>query len=183
MLTLIIKENIVAKIISFFNHKGGVGKTTLAYNVAWSLAEKGKKVLMLDGDAQANLTEIAVDNEFLDDYSQMNLFANYDGISLLTEPNEDFFSNHWLTAIVIDSKITGFTREDLRLHLLEDNIESRPLWKPMHLQPVFKDESYYGNGVSDQLFENGLCLPSGSSLTDEDKTRIADKINQFLNRK
>ncbi|ARE11856.2 ParA family protein [Lactococcus lactis] len=91
MLTLIIKENIVAKIISFFNHKGGVGKTTLAYNVAWSLAEKGKKVLMLDGDAQANLTEIAVDNEFLDDYSQMNLFANYDSEFFLKNNVYEYF--------------------------------------------------------------------------------------------
>lgn len=135
------------------------------------------------GRGQMEILDTRVQQRRANHQFYSNLFANYDGISLLTEPNEDFFSNHWLTAIVIDSKITGFTREDLRLHLLEDNIESRPLWKPMHLQPVFKDESYYGNGVSDQLFENGLCLPSGSSLTDEDKTRIADKINQFLNRK
>lgn len=81
----------MAKIISFFNHKGGVGKTTLAYNVAWSLANQGNKVLMLDGDAQSNLTEIAVDSEFLDDFKQINLFANYDSDFFLKNNVYEYF--------------------------------------------------------------------------------------------
>ncbi|GIJ97710.1 pyridoxal phosphate-dependent aminotransferase [Capnocytophaga stomatis] len=100
------------------------------------------------------------------------LFKNFDGITLFTEPNSDFFSNHWLSAITIDSQKTGFDREDLRLKFLEDNIETRPLWKPMHLQPIFANAPYYGGNVSETLFNKGLCLPSGSNMTDEDRERI-----------
>ncbi len=109
-----------------------------------------------------------------------DLFANIDGIRVLTEPNEDFYANHWLAAITIDEAITGVSREDLRLALLEDNIESRPLWKPMHLQPIFADAPYYGGMVSEKLFNHGLCLPSGSSLTDDDRIRITQKINNVF---
>lgn len=112
------------------------------------------------------------------------IFATIDGVTVFVEPSEDFFSNHWLSAITIDPKITGVTREDLRLAFLEDNIESRPLWKPMHLQPVFADAPYYGTKVAEELFENGLCLPSGSNLTDEDRERIAKIIElKFRNSK
>jgi dTDP-4-amino-4,6-dideoxygalactose transaminase len=104
------------------------------------------------------------------------------GISFQSEPNKDYFSNFWLTAITIDSDISGISREDVRLKLLEDNIESRPLWKPMHLQPVFKESPNYGSGTSDILFERGLCLPSGSNLTDEDKNRIKISIKSALER-
>lgn len=107
-------------------------------------------------------------------YSEV--FRNFEGINLFSEPNADFFSNHWLSAIVIDSKITGFTREDLRLKFLEKNIESRPLWKPMHLQPIFEDCLYYGNNIAENLFNDGLCLPSGSNLTPQEKERIHDVI-------
>ncbi|GIM48673.1 DegT/DnrJ/EryC1/StrS family aminotransferase [Capnocytophaga stomatis] len=100
------------------------------------------------------------------------LFKNFDGITLFTEPNSDFFSNHWLSAITIDNQKTGFDREDLRLKFLEDNIETRPLWKPMHLQPIFANAPYYGGNVSETLFDKGLCLPSGSNMTDEDRERI-----------
>ena len=108
------------------------------------------------------------------------LFADIDGVSVFVEPNEDFYSNHWLSAIVIDAKITGKTREDLRLAFLEDNIESRPLWKPMHLQPVFTDSPYYGTNVSESLFNDGLCLPSGSNLSDDDRVRISQVIRNFF---
>lgn len=101
-----------------------------------------------------------------------NLFQNKEGISLFTEPNQDYFSNHWLSAIVIDKAKTGFDREDLRLKFAEDNIESRPLWKPMHLQPVFENCPYYGGNVAEKLFENGLCLPSGSNLKEEELERL-----------
>lgn len=102
----------------------------------------------------------------------VDLFKDFQGVKVFTEPTDDYFSNHWLSAVAIDSEIAGFSREDLRLTLEKDNIESRPLWKPMHLQPVFENCSYYGQKVAEELFENGLCLPSGSNLTDLEKTRI-----------
>ncbi|MDY3338493.1 aminotransferase class I/II-fold pyridoxal phosphate-dependent enzyme [Riemerella anatipestifer] len=106
----------------------------------------------------------------------INLFKNMEGVEVFTEPSEDCFSNHWLSAVVIDAQKAGFSREDLRLKFLEDNIESRPLWKPMHLQPVFAEAPYYGGWVAEQLFENGLCLPSGSNLTDADRQRISEVV-------
>ncbi|WP_333662901.1 DegT/DnrJ/EryC1/StrS family aminotransferase [Chishuiella changwenlii] len=109
-----------------------------------------------------------------------DLFASINGVEVFKEPSNDFYSNHWLSAILIDSKVTDKTREDLRLAFLEDNIESRPLWKPMHLQPIFENCSYYGGNVSERLFENGLCLPSGSNLTDQDKFRISKVVLDFF---
>jgi len=107
--------------------------------------------------------------------------AGFEGITFLEEPNDNYFSNHWLTCILVDpAKTNGITREDIRLAMEANNIDSRPLWKPMHLQPVFKDCPYYGNGVSDELFENGLCLPSGSNLTDEDRDRIIKTLLNIL---
>jgi dTDP-4-amino-4,6-dideoxygalactose transaminase len=86
-----------------------------------------------------------------------------------------------LSSITIDPKLTnGITRETLRLAFEAENIESRPLWKPMHLQPVFEKYPYYGNKVAETLFENGLCLPSGSNLTDEDRLRIAEVANAIF---
>jgi len=108
------------------------------------------------------------------------LLAPYDFIKFQTEPSEDYFSNYWLTAITIEGNSRKITRETIRLGLLEDNIESRPLWKPMHLQPVFKDCPAYTNGVSEDLFTRGLCLPSGSNLTEEEKDRIATKLHSIL---
>jgi dTDP-4-amino-4,6-dideoxygalactose transaminase len=87
------------------------------------------------------------------------------------------YSNRWLTCITVDpSQSGGVTREDLRLALEAENIESRPLWKPMHLQPVFSSFPYYGSGISDTLFEHGLCLPSGSGMTQEDLERVTGTI-------
>lgn len=112
----------------------------------------------------------------------VELFNNIPGISVLVEPNADYFSNHWLAAITVDPKLTGFSREDLRLALAEENIESRPLWKPMHLQPVFADAPYYGANISETLFDIGLCLPSGSNLTDQERERISINIKKLINR-
>ena len=108
-----------------------------------------------------------------------DLFRHVDVVHVLSEPTKEYFSNHWLSAITID-KTANFSREDLRLALWEDNIESRPLWKPMHMQPVFKHLPYFGGTVCEDLFETGLCLPSGSNLTGDEKNRIATKINSFL---
>lgn len=110
----------------------------------------------------------------------VNLFKDIDGVEVFSEPNSDFYSNHWLSAIIVNPEITGKTREDLRLAFLEDNIESRPLWKPMHLQPVFSGAPYYGTNVSEKLFDDGLCLPSGSNLTDEERLRIENVITKFF---
>lgn len=110
----------------------------------------------------------------------LNLFAEIDGVEVFTEPSADFYSNHWLAAITIDEIKVGISREQLRLALLEDNIESRPLWKPMHLQPVFKNSPYYGNKVAENLFDTGLCLPSGSNLTEAERVRIRTKIQQIF---
>jgi dTDP-4-amino-4,6-dideoxygalactose transaminase len=86
-----------------------------------------------------------------------------------------------LSAITIDAQLTnGIDRETLRLALDAENIESRPLWKPMHLQPVFEKYPYYGDAVAEKLFENGLCLPSGSNLTEEDRERIAEVVRRVL---
>lgn len=109
-----------------------------------------------------------------------DLFDSIDGVSVFVEPSADYYSNHWLSAIIVDANKTGKTREDLRLALLEDNIESRPLWKPMHLQPVFADAPYYGGNVAEQLFNNGLCLPSGSNLSDDDRSRIKDVVSKIF---
>jgi dTDP-4-amino-4,6-dideoxygalactose transaminase len=107
-------------------------------------------------------------------------FKNLEGISMLEEP-EGYFSNRWLTTILVDPSLTGgITREDIRVALEADNVESRPLWKPMHLQPVFEESPYYGNNVSERLFNNGLCLPSGSNLQVEDLDRVINGIKQIL---
>lgn len=111
----------------------------------------------------------------------VEIFSDKQGVTVLTEPDNDYFSNHWLTAIVIDPAVAGITREDLRLGLEEGNIESRPLWKPMHMQPVFSDCKFYGGKVAEELFENGLCLPSGSNLTDDDRERIKKYIENIFN--
>ncbi len=108
------------------------------------------------------------------------LFQHIEGVTVLAEPSKHYFSNHWLSAILIDASKTGFTREDLRRSLEKDNIESRPLWKPMHLQPVFKDCAYYGATVSEDLFRDGLCLPSGSNLSANDLERIVTSMNKIL---
>lgn len=84
--------------------------------------------------------------------------------------------NHWLTVITVDPARAGHTAEDLRLHLEGDDIESRPAWKPMHLQPVFATMPSRLNGVAERMFTTGLCLPSGSSMTDADQTRVIDRI-------
>ena len=105
------------------------------------------------------------------------LFSKINEVVILTEPNSDFYSNHWLSAILLQSYEQ---REALRLAFENENIETRPLWKPMHLQPVFKNAPYYGKTVSESLFEKGLCLPSGSNLTESDRKRISKVIDDFF---
>ena len=112
-----------------------------------------------------------------------DIFKDIEGIEVLKEQDDTVRSNHWLSAILVDSSKTGgITREDIRLALEKDHIESRPLWKPMHMQPLYKDYPYYGNKVCETLFENGLCLPSGSNLTDADRDRISVSIKALFSK-
>ncbi|RTZ00880.1 pyridoxal phosphate-dependent aminotransferase [Flavobacterium sp. RSP49] len=106
-----------------------------------------------------------------------SIFEEVPGLTVFTVPNTDYFANYWLSAILVDpEKANGMTRETMRLALETENIESRPLWKPMHLQPIFEKYPYYGSTVAETLFENGLCLPSGSNLTVDDRNRIKTAI-------
>ena len=112
------------------------------------------------------------------------LFADVAGVQLFGAPdgvddpvNHD---NFWLTSILVDSEAAGWTTEELRLHLEGHQIESRPLWKPMHLQPVFAHLPAYTNGTSERLFRTGLSLPSGSALSDEQFERVTDALSDFL---
>jgi len=104
-----------------------------------------------------------------------SMLAYTPGITFLDEP-AGYYSNRWLTCITIDPEKAGIDREILRLAFEQDNIESRPLWKPMHLQPVFEGSAYYGDRLSEQLFFNGLCLPSGTNMSTEDETRIKEVL-------
>lgn len=114
-------------------------------------------------------------NQFYQD-----IFRKSMGVKVFSEPNPDYFSNHWLSCILVDKNICGFSSEDFRLAMAENNIESRPLWKPMHLQPVFKNAPYYGSDISEKLFEIGLCLPSGSNLINKEKVKINDVLIRFI---
>lgn len=109
------------------------------------------------------------------------IFRDMDGITVFSPTNEDYYCNHWLSAITIDSEKTyGLTAETIRLALEKENIESRPLWKPMHLQPIFEQYLYYGNKVAESLFNTGLCLPSGSNLSTMDRERIKNAFAKIL---
>ncbi|MFN9502695.1 MAG: DegT/DnrJ/EryC1/StrS family aminotransferase, partial [Chryseotalea sp.] len=102
-------------------------------------------------------------------------------VQFLPEPN-GYFANRWLTTVLFaNPEIQGeLTREKVRIQLEKDNIESRPLWKPMHLQPVFKNAPAYVNGVSESLFKCGLCLPSGTAMDEDIVLKIAEKITRVI---
>ncbi len=111
-----------------------------------------------------------------------DIFERAAGVKVFSEPNSDFYSNHWLSCILVDKTNSGFSNEELRLAMAENNMESRPLWKPMHLQPIFKDAPYYGSSVAEDLFKIGLCLPSGSNLNIEEKVKINDILIRFIDK-
>ena len=111
----------------------------------------------------------------------VDLFKDIEAVTVFTVPNTDCFANYWLSAILIEpNQDKGVDREALRLAFEAANIESRPLWKPMHLQPIFEHYPYYGSNVAETLFEKGLCLPSGSNLTDEERVRIKKVVFDFF---
>lgn len=128
------------------------------------------------GRGQIKVLESHVDNRRKNfDFYKSNL-GGLPGIEFVNEPM-GFASNRWLSTILIRPNLSGgVSREDIRLHLDKSNIESRPLWKPMHLQPVFDGLPFYGDGVSEQLFNDGLCLPSGSNLTLSDLENVIKVI-------
>ena len=110
-------------------------------------------------------------------------FQGMEGISSIEEP-EGLRSTRWLTTIIVDpAKTKGITREDIRMALEKDNIEARPLWKPMHMQPIFAQYPYYGTRFEESLFDRGLCLPSGSNLTEDDFNRIEASLQKLLGNK
>ena len=117
-------------------------------------------------------------------YKQYFTKQNATGFNIqFQEEAKGFYSNRWLTCILVDPNTNkGLTREEIRLAMDAENIETRPLWKPMHQQPVFASSKKYVNGVSDLLFENGLCLPSGSNLTEEEFERIFNCLDTIFSK-
>lgn len=107
--------------------------------------------------------------------------AEIDGLSVQQNPSTDFNSNFWLSTVLIDQK-TGKDPESLRQFMLDAGVETRRLWRPMHMQPVFADAPYYGGTTCETLFDRGLCLPSGSGLKEEELRYVADKIKEFFNK-
>lgn len=107
------------------------------------------------------------------------LLRDLPGIEVKQNPSPEFASNFWLTCITVDPVLFGATADDIRLHLESEQIESRPLWRPMHMQPVFADCPAYTDGTSEALFLRGLCLPSGSGLTDEDIDSVVAEIRKL----
>lgn len=110
---------------------------------------------------------------------RMNL-KSLPGISFPDEPKEAF-CNRWLTTMLVDPEISGgVTREDIRLKLDSERIEARPFWTPLHLQPVYQSYPWYGNGICETLYEQGLCLPSGSGMPDADRNRVISSIQEIF---
>lgn len=103
------------------------------------------------------------------------------GVTFMPEP-VGFQSTRWLTVFTIDPEETGVTREDIRLMLHKHQIESRPLWKPMHLQPLYAGTPYHGSGFDEFLFTDGLCLPSGSDMTDRQQQEVIERIVSLLDK-
>lgn len=107
-------------------------------------------------------------------YSQ--LFSGIDGIFVQENPNSDYNSNFWLSTILLDPKIIKQTPDEIRIALGQENIETRLLWRPMHMQPIYQNAPYYGSTVCEDLFARGLCLPSSSSLSDDEVKRVVNSI-------
>lgn len=110
------------------------------------------------------------------------LLENVDGITVKQNPSSDYASNFWLTCMEVDTQRVGCTADDIRLALAEENIESRLLWRPMHMQPVFANNVFYGDGTAERIFDRGLCLPSGSSLTDRQIEAVVAAIIKRVRR-
>ena len=133
------------------------------------------------GRGQMEVLNLRVEQRRANNARYRKYFGGINGVSFQSEPSNQFFSNYWLTCILIDpSKTGGIDREQVRLQLERNDIDSRPLWKPMHLQPVHQNALFFGEGVCEKLFEQGLCLPSGSNLTDDDFERIFSALDSIF---
>jgi dTDP-4-amino-4,6-dideoxygalactose transaminase len=133
------------------------------------------------GRGQMEVLNLRVEQRRANNARYRQYFEGINGVSFQSEPTNQFFSNYWLTCILIDpSKTGGIDREQVRLQLERNDIDSRPLWKPMHLQPVHQNALFFGEGVCEKLFEQGLCLPSGSNLTDQDFERIFSALDSIF---
>jgi dTDP-4-amino-4,6-dideoxygalactose transaminase len=133
------------------------------------------------GLGQIKILDANVEARRANHFFYKDIFETIDNVEVFEVLNNAYFSNYWLNTILVEP---GFknnkTKEDLRLVFEKANIETRPLWKPMHLQPIFQKYPYYGDKVAEDLFEKGLCLPSGSNLSKEDKNRIKEIIVNFF---
>ena len=133
------------------------------------------------GRGQMEVLDARVAQRRANNQRYRDFFSGVAGVTFQPEPHADYFSNYWLTAILVDPVLSGgISREDVRLALDAENIESRPLWKPMHMQPVYEGTNFFGSGVCEKLFEQGLCLPSGSNLTDEEFERIFSALARIF---
>lgn len=132
------------------------------------------------GRGQLEVLPSRVEARRANNFFYRELLKDYSNISFQNEPL-GHFSNYWLTSILVGANTKKLDREKIRLSLEKVNIETRPLWKPMHLQPVFVNCPSYMNGVSERLFKNGLCLPSGSNLTVDERNRISKSLLDILN--
>jgi dTDP-4-amino-4,6-dideoxygalactose transaminase len=152
----------------------------IGYNYRMSnvLAGIGRGQLDVLGD------RVAARRKNFDRYKSYFSKWNNQGFNIKFQEEPDgYYSNRWLTCILVEPTANkGLTREEIRLVMDEENIESRPLWKPMHQQPVFATSKNYLNGVSDMLFENGLCLPSGSNLTEDEFNRIFNCLDTIFSK-
>ena len=152
--------------------------TDVGYNYRMS------NILAALGRAQLTRLDAMIDRRREHRLHYRDLFRDVPGIEVFGEPSGadggDTRDNFWLSSIVVDPAVAGFTADDLRQYLAEHNVEARPLWKPMHLQPVYTDKRAVLDGTSERLFSTGLSLPSGSALTDEDVTTIDTTLGSFL---
>lgn len=146
--------------------------TQIGYNYRMS------NILAGIGRGQMQVLQKRVEQRRSFNHLYRTFFNNIKGVTVLTEPSESFFSNHWLSAVVINEQQTGISTQNLLAHFSDANIEARPLWKPMHLQPVFSEAPYYGGTVAQDLFQNGVCLPSGSNMSATDWNRIKDALTR-----
>jgi dTDP-4-amino-4,6-dideoxygalactose transaminase len=133
------------------------------------------------GRGQMTVLEDRIEARRSNNQYYQNALSDIEGIKIHKEPDENYYSNHWLSCMLVDPKMTqGVNCETLRKVLEENGIEARLLWKPMHLQPVFKQCPFYGDNVSEKLFQQGLCLPSGSNLNENDLSKIVSTIKKEL---
>lgn len=148
--------------------------TTIGYNYRLS------NVSAAIGCAQIEELQQRVDRRRAIHDIYRSLLADVKGVTVFSAPSADFRSNYWLTTVVFDSKLVSRTPDEIRLFLLERGIEARLIWRPMHMQPVFEGAPCYGGACSEEIFRSGLCLPSGSSLTDSDIAAVASAVREAL---